>query len=161
MKSGVGGGGVVLVEQLLNDGGDPPLEVKIYAFQGIIGLLMLVSPTAEGIRKRMYLDATGHCLKPMVDLDKCDQSIPIPERLDTVMQHASAISSLLPLPYVRVDFYHTPAQEQEWTFGELTTAPGVGLFPRPLDTQLGRLWEESMERLLFRGEALPTLCDRP
>ena len=147
---GLAGGGVVLVEPLLKTAGGAPVEVKIYAFRGAIGLLLLLARGNDGRRRRRYVNPEGIGLGPIVRPDEHDDRISVPASLDPVLAYASAVSLRVPLPYVRVDFYFTPEYEEAWLFGEVTTAPGVGFFPQALDARLGQLWEEAAQQLILR-----------
>lgn len=140
--------GPYFAEELLDGGsGALPLDVKVYAFHGEVGHVMLRSVGD-------HLDARSHTFRlvlpdgsdpgPIYRPRSYDPGIPVPETLDRILEVARVLSRAVPLPFVRVDLY---AVGDEVVLGELTPRPGGKQDHGPEhDVRLGRLWERALAR---------------
>lgn len=125
-----------------------PLDIKVYAFYGEVGHVLLRRVVRHGDPESVtarYLDADGADLGPLTPDRTIDASIPIPARLPDALDAARRLSVAVRLPFVRVDLYET---ERGTVFGELTPRPGgPQRYRREHDRLLGAMWEEAQARL--------------
>lgn len=103
-----------------------PDDVKVYAAYGEILQILLMRPdrsgtTARRTFSRRYLDGNGRDLGEVADFVRHDPSIPIPDGLDEILDHARTLSLASGLSFVRVDMLSTSRGP---VFGELTPRPG-------------------------------------
>lgn len=130
-------------------GGDLPDDIKIYAFYGEIGHVMLrrmvehANVASAGFR---YLDAEGTDLGPDVGrAQQIDPQIPAPERLEEFVEIARHLSRAMAVPFIRVDVYDTVEGP---VLGELTRGPGgPQRYRSDHDQHMGRLWDLAQYRL--------------
>lgn len=130
-------------EELLADasGRALPVDVKVYAFYGEVGHVLLRATDRHGSSRsvRRYLTEDGTHLTG-------DDSLPVPGRLADAVGAARALSLAVPFPFVRVDLYDTP---RGIVLGELTLAPGgQQRYSADHDRALGELHERAHVRLL-------------
>jgi hypothetical protein len=141
----------VLVEELVECGGRPSYDWKVYAFRGEIALMYQLDRLGGIKRNRCYLpDWTP---VPHVWYGRYDRHDPLgpPTRPDELLSTAAAISLALPLPFVRVDLYES---DTGVVVGELTPFPGTRHeHSFTWDRILGEAWE--------RGEVALRTADVP
>lgn len=158
-------GGPFFAEELMPlEGESLPHDVKVYAFYGDVGHVLVRGVVrhgnSRGARWR-YLDAEGQDLGAVSATNPVDPALPVPARLLECVEVARALSLAVPLPFVRVDLYDLP--DRLW-FGELTITPGgPQVYTAAHDATLGRLWEEATHRLHrdLRAGRPPTLAHGP
>ena len=135
-------------EELLSgvDDDSLPVDVKVYAFYGEVGLVLLRSVSAHGVEQRFRVilpDGTDHGRACPEDV--YDATIPIPTNFTEVVRAAERLSLGVPLAFVRVDLYDIGGRI---VFGEFTPRPGgTEDYGPELDAQLGRLCERAQSRL--------------
>ncbi|SOC53857.1 ATP-grasp fold amidoligase family protein [Ornithinimicrobium cerasi] len=137
--------GPFFAEELLSDGSGRalPVDVKIFAYYGVIGQVRLRASDAHGSRssRKRFLTADGEDL-----FADADTSLPVPHLLAEAVAAARTLSLAVPFPFVRVDVYDTP---QGVVLGELTLAPGSDeRHPLEHDQHLGFCYEHAQSRLL-------------
>ncbi len=128
---------------------DPiPIDIKIYAFYGEVGHVMLRRVGEHGVGSTVvnrYLDTKGNDLGAVSLERPVDSSIPVPQRFAEAIALAKTISIAARLAFIRVDFYET---DEGLVFGELTPRPGGSQRYRPEhDRMLGEMWEAAQARL--------------
>lgn len=131
--------------------GPLPQDVKIYAFYGEIGQILLRSVSEPGshdaIRYR-FIWADGSDLGNVSFDDKAppiDSAVPIPPQLDEMLELARHLSLAVGTPFIRVDVYDTPGGP---TLGELTRAPGgQHKYRSSHDQRMGAMWLRARMRL--------------
>ncbi len=124
-----------------------PVDVKVYAFYGEVGLVLLRSVAARGAGKRFraFLPDGTDCGRSSTQ-DVYDPTIPMPTNFTAVIRAAESLSLNVPRPFVRVDLYDLG---ERVVFGELTPRPGGSEDYGPeLDAHLGHLWERAQTRVL-------------
>jgi hypothetical protein len=140
--------GPFFAEELLPgvDDDSLPVDVKVHAFYGEVGLVLLRSVDVHGVEQRFRAilpDGTDYgrsCPK-----DVYDATIPIPTNFPEVVRTAERLSLGVPRPFVRVDLYDIGGRV---VFGEFTPRPGgVEDYGPELDAQLGRLCESAQSRV--------------
>jgi hypothetical protein len=139
----------VLVEELVECGGRPSYDWKVYAFRGEIALLYELDRLGGVKRNRCYLpDWTP---VPHVWYGRYDRHDPLPPPThpDELLRTAAAISLALPLPFVRVDLYES---DTGVVVGELTPFPGTRHeHSLTWDRILGEAWERGETALRAAG----------
>ncbi|MDA8333263.1 MAG: ATP-grasp fold amidoligase family protein [Candidatus Dormibacteraeota bacterium] len=126
----------LLVEPLLGDGPQPPVDYKLFVFHQRPALLQIDSDRFSGHRRRLYT-SDFRPLKTRLEfpLGPVDQPPDTwPEMVDAARRLAHGFD------FVRVDLYNVNGAVY---VGELAVYPGGGLerfVPRRLDIQLGSLW---------------------
>ncbi|WP_462418797.1 ATP-grasp fold amidoligase family protein [Kytococcus sp. Marseille-QA3725] len=148
-------------EELLvgDDGsGGIPHDYKLYCFYGEVaggfvrraGAHFGVEEFADEVRFH-YFDGEGkdHVWRQ----ERVDQSIPLSPQLPEILRSAQLLSTVVPLPFIRVDLYATT---RGVVMGELTLGPGGAQYLRAEeDVRFGRMWDAAQVRLetdLFAGE---------
>ncbi|WP_265522421.1 ATP-grasp fold amidoligase family protein [Oerskovia flava] len=136
-------------EYLHGRGGDEiPPDIKVYAFYGEIGHILLRQVGKHGDNRSVvfkYVDEDGANLGPLATDRRIDSSIPLPANLDEVVRAARAMSVAARVPFIRVDLYET---DRGIFFGEYTTRPGGRQwYGDTHDARLGELWEAAQARL--------------
>jgi len=152
--------GTFVVEELLrgHSGSAPPKDIRCYAFQGQIGMILMEEHLA-GPTKAMYFDGD---FRPFSDiharygvaeaadgLEEIGDAV-TPKNGREVIAVARRVSTAVPSAFCRVDLYDTP---KGIFLGEITFYPGTFYYKnRKLMRQieadrLGRLWDEANERL--------------
>lgn len=113
--------GPYFAEELLpRQGGLLPVDVKIYAFYGGLGQVLLrrVGETDDGIETRYkFIDSTGADLGDIAPEFKRDVTIPTPDKFEEMLGAARHLSRALGVPFCRIDLYGTP---DGIVLGELT-----------------------------------------
>lgn len=137
-----------LIEQLGAAPGALPDDVKVYAFQGEVGHVLLRRAAVHGnpdtVSSR-YLRPDGSDLGADIIPGRLDPAIPVPEAFAEMVEIARHLSRAVALPFVRVDLYDTPTGP---VLGELTRTPGGRQLYRPdHDRLLGELWDLARLRL--------------
>lgn len=149
----------ILEETLIgSDGSIPPKDVRFYAFQGKVGLILMESHLDSPARS-MYFDGGFRPFKDLNSrygiaegvkhLEVIEDAI-IPENWQELLSVAKRISVALPTPFCRIDLYDTQGGV---CLGELTYTPGTFYYKnRKLmsdseSNRLGHLWREADERL--------------
>ncbi|MEO6470302.1 MAG: ATP-grasp fold amidoligase family protein, partial [Aeromicrobium sp.] len=141
--------GPYFAEELLGrgDGNALPVDVKILAFYGEIGLVLLRS-AAE------HADTRANTFRSVLEDGtevgpihwKYNPEIPIPGNLDKLVDVARRLSLSISRAFVRIDMYEIGGRI---VFGELTPRPGGGQdFGPEHDERLGHLWERAHARVL-------------
>jgi hypothetical protein len=141
--------GPYFAEELLRGAGDDslPVDVKVYAFYGEVGLVLLRCVEAHGAGKRFraILPDGTDCGRSSIQ-DVYDPTIAIPTNFTEVVRVAERLSLKVPRAFIRVDLYDLG---ERVVFGELTPRPGGSEDYGPeLDAQLGHLWERAHGRVL-------------
>ena len=121
----------LLIEPLIGNGGDLPIDYKIYVFGG------------QATHVQVHLDRARHHRWVMHDVDwralaSDAPSVPRPTALPAMVAAAEKLAA--GFDFARVDFYQHGDQP---LFGEISFYPGSGLDPfdpAELDAELGRLW---------------------
>ncbi|WP_047688007.1 ATP-grasp fold amidoligase family protein [Kocuria sp. ZOR0020] len=153
--------GIFILEELLRspDGSTPPKDVRFYAFQGEIGLILMESHIA-GPARAMYFDGDFAPLKDVKekygvasgakDLESIEDAIR-PMHWKELLAVAKRLSVAIPSAFCRIDLYDT---QNGVTLGELTFTPGTFYYKnRKLMSdaeaeRLGALWGSAEDRLL-------------
>lgn len=153
--------GIFIVEQLLRDpnGITPPSDIRFYAFQGIVGMIMKEDHLSQGPTKAMYFDGN---FTPFPDIEHrygvADKMRSIetiveaerPKNWKALLTVARRISVAVPTAFVRVDLYDTG---NTVILGELTFYPGTfyyrnrKIMSNSESERLGHLWDRAEERL--------------
>jgi hypothetical protein len=138
----------VFAESLLGGGvgNSLPVDVKVHAFYGEIGHVLLRRTSRHG-EKGTHMFRTvfedGSDAGPIHW--KHDPTIPTPDRLDEIVDLAKRLSRCVMRPFVRIDVYDLDGQI---VFGEFTPRPGGSQdFGSEHDQRLGHLWERAHARL--------------
>ncbi|WP_460748567.1 ATP-grasp fold amidoligase family protein [Myceligenerans cantabricum] len=123
-------------------------DVKVYAFYGEIGQVLLRSVGSHGdatsVRYR-YVDENGADLGAISRWRLVDPAVPIPGSLPEMVEIARRLSRAAGVPFVRVDLYET---DRGVVFGEFTPRPGGQQDYVPdHDRKLGEMWERARLRL--------------
>lgn len=146
-------GGPYFVEELLRQEGlhgDALLDdVKVYAFYGHVGHILLRRPAEHGRIATMgyrYVDENGSDLgRDIAPTQRINPEIPLPANFERIIAVARHLSSAVPLPFIRVDVYDTVDGP---VLGELTRTPGGRqVYRHDHDTVLGSLWDEARIRV--------------
>ncbi|WP_342024276.1 ATP-grasp fold amidoligase family protein [Arthrobacter citreus] len=155
------GVGDFIVEELLRDenGSTPPQDIRFYAFQGEIGMILKEDHLSGSAAQAMYFD--GEFL-PFPDVkhrysvaEKAKQLEAIveaktPTNWKQLLEVAKRVSTAVPTAFCRVDLYDTPTGV---VLGEVTFFPGTFYYrDRKIMSQseaerLGRMWDEAADRL--------------
>lgn len=124
------------------------VDIKVFAYYGSVGQVLLLS--APNFRQRgsvamRILSASGKDLGPVLTSGVTDATIPVPSRLDEIVDMARTLSLALRRPFVRLDFYDTG---ERVVLGEITPMPGnVNRYVPRHDVLLGHEWERARARL--------------
>ncbi|MFC8598265.1 ATP-grasp fold amidoligase family protein [Isoptericola sp. NPDC057191] len=150
-----------LVEELLvsPDGEIPPQDVRFYAFQGEIGLILKEDHMHE-VTRAMYF---GSDFSPLRDvrskygvhagvahMEEIVDAV-VPERAEELLSVARRISVAVPSPFARIDLLLATGGVY---LGEITLYPGTFYYGNrklmsPGESErLGSLWESAERRLL-------------
>lgn len=145
----------VVIEELVQDPrrpGLPPVDWKVYTFDGQVGLVLAKapgrSPRGRPTTGWRLFDGSWADLGDVYRGHRPDRSIRPPEHADEVLSLARRISCAVPRPFLRVDLYDG---RDGVVFGELTPHPGgAQRFSRRVDRMLGVEWERAEARLRAR-----------
>ncbi|EJC61308.1 hypothetical protein QWA_15712 [Alcaligenes faecalis subsp. faecalis NCIB 8687] len=152
---------IFIIEELLIDGNGkaPPDDIRFYAFQGEIGLILKEDHMTSNRVESMYFD--GNFL-PFTDLEnrysiaetaKNSEIIIdaiVPENWQALLNVAKRISYSVPTAFARIDLYDTP---KGIYLGEVTLTPGTfyyknrKLMSKSEASRLGRLWLDAEKRM--------------
>lgn len=151
---------IFIAEELLVgvDGTIPPADIRCYAFQGEIGLILMEHHIA-GPATAMYFDGLFHPLQNVHDkygidervshLETIAEAVP-PANATAILNVARRISVAVPSAFCRVDLYDT---NEGVALGELTFTPGTfyyenrKLMSASESERLGLLWDQAATRL--------------
>ena len=125
----------LLAEPFIGDGGELPVDYKIYVFGGRAACVKLDRNREHGHWRAIYdLDWKPVWAPPGW------QDPPPPASLPEMVEAAETLGK--GFDFVRVDFYEICGRPR---FGEMTFYPGSGLSPLPddLDFWLGSLWKQA------------------
>lgn len=153
--------GTYVVEELLRDrsGNFPPRDIRIYAFQGDIGLIIGEDHFGGTARASYYDDNfelitnvhERYGIDPKVEhLEEIAQE-PAPENAERILAVARRISVSIPTEFCRIDLYDTA---DGVVLGELTFYPGTfyyrnrKLMSEVESQRLGKIWQNSRSKLL-------------
>lgn len=146
------GSAFCFAEEFLLDPNDPtqvPTDVKVMAFQGEIGHIMLRRPAkhdAFNLIRWKFVNELGEDLGNVLPNRAPDPDLPIPERFFESVEVARKLSLELRVPFARFDLYGI---ERGVVLGEITRSPGGRhLYIPDHDLWLGQLWERSEQKLL-------------
>lgn len=146
-------------ERLRAPSDGPLIDIKVYAFYGEIGLVMLVAPENfrhRGTVRTRFISKDGADLGPLSGDSRHDAEIDVPWRLDQIVDTSRTLSLALRRPFVRLDFYQ---EEDRVLLGEITPWPGQGrVFEPGFDTALGRDWD--LARMRLRSDLLKGISPR-
>lgn len=136
------------VEELISGRcGELAHDLKFYCFYGVVGLVLEVR-RLPGLAYCWWMDAGSVAAVGKYDRQAFKGHGPTGEDMAT----ASQLSSLIPAPFLRIDFL---AGAEKLYFGEFTPRPGkFHQFNGPTDRKLGDLFIEAearLERDLIRG----------
>lgn len=138
----------VLIEELVECGGRPSYDWKVYAFRGEIAFIVQVDRLGQK-RMRYYLPDWSHVRHIWYGRYDRDDPLPPPTRPDELIQVAKLVSLALPLPFVRADLYESDTQV---LVGELTPFPGTcHEHSATWDRLLGEAWERGEAALRVAG----------
>src|SRR5699024_3450847 len=118
--------GPYFAEEFLRDsaaGSAVPIDVKVYAFYGEIGQVLLRRVSKHGLANSVswrYLRADGTDLGDIAYERMTSTDVPVPGDFDDLLDVAALLSKAVALPFVRVDLYST---QRGVVFGELTANP--------------------------------------
>jgi hypothetical protein len=128
----------LLIEELLDDGGDSPADYRFWCFNGTVGFIMVDAPRLSDNWRSLHrpdwsvIDADIHYPRPRVAPSQ-------PEQLGEMLAVAEALSD--GLDFLRVDLF---AVEERIIVGELTHYPAGGtqkMWPEDVLTELGANWQ--------------------
>lgn len=153
--------GEYILEELLRDaeGNTPPQDIRFYAFQGEIGMILKEDHMTSKTAQAMYFDGdflpfsdvhSRYGVSPGVTHLEAIVDAKTPENWRALLAVAKRISVAVPTAFCRIDLYDTPKGVQ---LGEITFYPGTFYYKnRKLMSQgeadrLGRLWENAARRL--------------
>ncbi|WP_147917985.1 ATP-grasp fold amidoligase family protein [Ruania zhangjianzhongii] len=133
---------------------DPiPQDIKIYAFYGEIGQILLRSVSQHGSHhgtRYRFIWPDGSDLGE-VSFDTAapaiDANVPIPDNLDKLVEVARHLSLCVGTSFIRVDVYDTSGAP---TIGELTRVPGgQHRYRTEHDQVMGAMWLRARARLEY------------
>jgi len=138
----------VLIEEVVECGGRPSYDWKVYAFRGEIAFIVQVDRLGQK-RMRYYLPDWSPVRHVWYGRYDRDDPLPPPTRPDELTRVAKAVSLALPLPFVRADLYES---DTGVVVGELTPFPGTCHEHSPTwDRILGEAWERGEAALRVAG----------
>jgi hypothetical protein len=133
-----------LVEEMLCQPGESPIDWKFYCFYGIVGLIMQIRRGTEG-KEYMFYDSQWSPLRRIRPSVPITANLPAPFDPEGLLTAASDLSQCLATPFVRVDLYEF---DKKVYFGEFTISPGgTQLFSGAVDRSLGEHWDRAAARL--------------
>lgn len=129
----------LIVERLLRDAVyDPPLDYKIWCFHGRARFVQIHQERFTDRHTQVIYD-TAWRRQPFSAGFRLGPDVPRPSRLDDLLAIAERLSA--GFGYVRVDLYCL--NDRDIVFGEMTLAPGAGLYrfaPDRYDRLVGKFW---------------------
>jgi hypothetical protein len=148
-----------IVEELLLRPGlplTPAVEVKAYTFRGHVAFVYVCAHRPTRVH---HFTAQGTSIDVGKPRGMVDETLGLPDDVDSYVALASRISRHLPIPFVRVDMYVT---ERGPVCGELTPLPGGSrTFSDAWDEHLGLLYEQAESALLTELADWPGMFDSP
>ena len=145
------------IEQALLTDGKLPFEWKVYSFQGETPLVLQISREKtknvcvydEAWQKQNPYDLYGRILGRRHRAFRSYADLPSPQQPQEILELASRVSKLIPVPFARIDLYEF---EGNVHLGEITPMPGGRQrFAEPVDVQLGLAWQRAESRLLAQS----------
>ena len=132
---------VMIEEYLTNEDGSPPLDYKVYCFNGTPEQILVRNHTHDICP---IFDTTWNLLD-ITYKDKCVARpwVPKPANLDEMLALAAKLSA--GFGYVRLDFYNVKGRIY---FGEFTFTPAGGIIkydPEVWDLKLGEKWDLALD----------------
>ncbi|SEE98479.1 ATP-grasp fold amidoligase family protein [Ruania alba] len=130
--------------------GDIPQDVKIFAFYGEVGQILLRSVTSHGqadtVRYRfLWSDGKDLGNVSLQSTAPIDKGVPIPQNLEAMVEVARHLSLCIGTAFIRVDLYDTSDGP---TLGEMTRAPGgAHKYRSEHDRLMGDMWLRAQTRL--------------
>lgn len=131
---------IVIEERLMNEDGTPPLDYKIYCFDGRVEKVLVRNHTHDICP---FFDAAWNLIDVTDELGATQPWVPQPENLEEMLAVAAHLSA--GIGYVRMDFYNVRGRVY---FGEFTFTPGAGIVkyhPEWWDLKLGEKWDLSLD----------------
>lgn len=153
--------GEFIAEELLRDesGETPPQDIRFYAFQGEIGMILKEDHMSSGAVKAMYFDGdflpfsdvtARYSVAPAMTHAEEIVDAKTPENWFELLTVAKRISVAVPSAFCRIDLYDTPGGVY---LGEITFYPGTfyyrnrKLMSESEAARLGRMWDQAAKRL--------------
>ncbi len=126
----------ILIEELLGDGKQPPIDYKIYGSYGENKMMLIVTGRGEKQANTFVNPKTWEIYKAVRYNKKMDRNINKPKNLDKMLEIASKISN--DFPFVRIDFYEV---NNKVYVGEIQFDPGLFLrfTPESFDFDMGKI----------------------
>lgn len=142
-------GGPFYAEEFLGTSdGTIPVDLKVYAFYGVVPMILLRQVQTHGDRRAArfrVVDPEGNDVVMRYHDRPTDQTIPLPRQLADVVATAERVSTIVRAPFTRVDLYE---HDQRVVFGEVTPRPGGNQWMGAhMDQLLGECWEAAEVRL--------------
>jgi TupA-like ATPgrasp len=131
---------IVIEEYLTNEDGSPPLDYKLYCFNGRPELILVRNHTHD---ISPFFDTTWNFLDLSSEVDAVRPWVPRPANLGEMLGLAKKLSA--GIGFVRVDFYNVKGRVY---FGELTFTPAGGILkfnPDKWDLSLGEKWNLALD----------------
>ncbi|MDH5739618.1 MAG: hypothetical protein OEY77_04770 [Nitrospira sp.] len=131
---------IVIEECLKNEDGSPPLDYKIYCFNGVPDQIIVRNHTHD---IHPIFDPTWNLLDLIVSGCNARPLVPKPSNLDEMLALAAKLSA--GFGFVRVDLYNVKGRIY---FGELTFTPAAGILkytPESWDLRHGEKWDLSLD----------------
>lgn len=154
--------GIFLVEELLRapDGTTPPSDVRAYSFFGKVGMFQIDNHKPGAKQIASYFDGD---FQPFEDREErysfsenagipqgIDDSVPVPELAEALIETAQRVSYAVPTAFCRVDMYEANGSVY---LGEITFFPGTfyyrdsKLMLEKESERLGVFWEDAKKRI--------------
>lgn len=146
--AGLISGDAILIEEALLHGQGPVNDWKVYAFQGETPLVLQIERSPGG-RRSSYYD--GHWRRLGQVRWSADRAVdlPRPQNPEDLLEAASRVSKVLPVPFARIDLYEAGGTVY---LGEITAIPGsTQRYSKALDLAMGEAWERAEEQLVLRN----------
>lgn len=120
-------------------------RIDVFAFYGQIGYIQLARHSGSKEPMYRFLSREGTSLNSEMTDTQIDSEIPLPRKIDQILNIAEHASKMVGLPFVRIGIYET---ETDILLGEITANPRIeqkhGL---ELDRHLGEIYENAQLRL--------------
>jgi len=132
---------ILIEEYLTTEDATPPLDYKIYCFNGTPEQILVRNHTHDICP---FFDTSWNFLDLSDEVVAVRPWVPKPANLDEMLALAAKLSA--GFGYVRVDFYNVKGRVY---FGELTFTPAGGIIkydPECWDLKLGEKWDLSLDR---------------
>ncbi len=143
----------LIAEDLIEAGGQPSMNWKVFAFYGEVGFVRQLELNSAMKKKYKMWSAEGR------DIGRIDlhgfayvSALPPPRNFAALVKAAEAVSRSVPTPFMRVDLYES---DDDIFLGEVTLRPGslwksnsLQKFNPEWDRKLGKMWEAAEARLI-------------